>query len=129
MQVIEISSATPFADVVSTIASAAVLVGFHGAGLTHATWLKHGSTLVEVICRGSELYDDRYHKSDFANLSRFFGSNYVYYDAAAAVVTNERIKIVKESKGKDREQNIEVRETSMSCNFFVNSHLCPIDST
>lgn len=69
--------------------------------LTHSTWLKPGSTLIEVICRGSELYEDRYHKSDFANLSRFFGAKYVYYDAGAAVVTNERIKIVKESKGKD----------------------------
>ena len=109
VEVIEIDATTPFAKIVSSIASAAVFVGFHGAGLSHAAWLKPGSTLFEVICRGSQLYEDRYHKSDFANMSRFYGAKYVYYDAEAAVVTDERIKIVRESKGMDWEQNIEVR--------------------
>lgn len=56
----------------------------HG-NVTHFR-LTPGSTLIEVIVRGERFFNNAYHKADFANLSRFFGARYMYYDAKEAVV-------------------------------------------
>ncbi|GMH92821.1 hypothetical protein TrVE_jg10816 [Triparma verrucosa] len=113
VSVVSFDEGTSFQEVVTKVASAAIFVGVHGAVLIHSAWLKPGTTLLEVISRGSELYKEIYLKSDFANLSRFFGARYLYYDAESSVITDKRLKIVQNAKGTKYEGggNIEIRIT------------------
>ena len=60
--------------------SANVLVAAHGAALSHAAWMKPGGAIVEVLMRQGFVEFGDYHKADYANLARFFGLKYVYYD-------------------------------------------------
>ena len=56
----------PFADQVSLIGSASILVGNHGAGLTNLAWMSPGSRVLELRRRGD-------------------GQNNCYYSLASAL--------------------------------------------
>ena len=92
---IAFNSSLPTAAVVRAVAKAKVMIGVHGAGLTHAMWMRRGSTLIEVINRSPLYYGGGqqgtrgYHKADFANLARAFGIRYYYKDSKGIVAKNE----------------------------------------
>lgn len=67
---------------IQAVSSSVVMVAAHGAGISHAAWMRPGTAVVEVLMRQGFAGSD-YHKADFANLVRFFGKNYFYYDAVS----------------------------------------------
>ncbi|KAL9187890.1 hypothetical protein ACHAXT_006268 [Thalassiosira profunda] len=71
-------------DQIQAASTATVVVAAHGAGMSHAAWMRPGTAVVEVLFRqGSEFVGSDYHKADFANLARFYGKKYVYYDSVS----------------------------------------------
>ncbi|KUL92052.1 hypothetical protein ZTR_01072 [Talaromyces verruculosus] len=68
IQVIDFA-ALPFTQQIQIVRSTDVLVGVHGAGLTHGLWLRKGSAMVEILPEGFE------HKG-FRNLAGALGHNY-----------------------------------------------------
>lgn len=62
-------AALPFTQQIQIVRSTDVLVGVHGAGLTHSLWLRKGSAMVEILPEGFE------HKG-FRNLAGALGHNY-----------------------------------------------------
>ena len=80
---IEISESLPIKNLMKVLSSAAVFIGVHGAGLSHISWLAPETVVIEVTLRrnfnqsGSH---SMYFKSDYANLARFYGLDYNYFD-------------------------------------------------
>jgi len=82
VEVVEFESLTP-QEQIDVAGQSTILVGAHGAGLSHAMFVKEGGAVVEILMRQN--FDDGidYHKADFANLVRFYGKQYIYYDPIA----------------------------------------------
>lgn len=80
---IEFTSKQPIVDVMRALARTAVFVGVHGAGLSHASWIPPESVMIEITLRRNFNIsgpNTMYHKSDFANMARYYGLDYNYYD-------------------------------------------------
>jgi len=80
VEVVEFESLTP-QEQIDVAGQSTILVGAHGAGLSHAMFVKEGGAVVEILMRQG--FGQDYHKADFANLVRFYGKKYVYYDPIA----------------------------------------------
>ena len=102
----------PLRQQIGYASNAALMIGVHGAQLTHAMWLREGSALLEILvrygwcCEGQHTFkgatknskhaaqppDPRamcgactgYAKPDYANIAHTFGARYAYLDAAFA---------------------------------------------
>lgn len=74
---------------IQAVSSSTVMLAAHGAGMSHAAWMRPGAAVVEVLMRQGFAGSD-YHKADFANLARFYGKKYVYYDAVSLMPSNAR---------------------------------------
>ncbi|RAO64780.1 uncharacterized protein BHQ10_000792 [Talaromyces amestolkiae] len=59
----------PLTQQIQIIRSTDVLVGVHGAGLTHGLWLREGSAMVEIL-------PDSFEHKGFRNLAGALGHNY-----------------------------------------------------
>lgn len=76
---------------VHIMARAAVVISVHGAQLTNLAWMRPRSVVLEISLRYGWCNDPwvfppvppcvPYHKSDYANMARFFDVKYQYYDA------------------------------------------------
>lgn len=76
---------------VHIMARAAVVISIHGAQLTNLAWMRPRSVVIEISLRYGWCNDPwvfppvppcvPYHKSDYANMARFFDVKYLYYDA------------------------------------------------
>jgi EGF domain-specific O-GlcNAc transferase len=73
-------SAIPFAEQLRIIRETDILVGVHGAGLTHGMFLRHGSVMVEILPPALN------HKG-FRNLAGLMGHTYLSTHAAKAPET------------------------------------------
>ena len=86
VRTLTITPSTNTSSIITLLSSCRILIGSHGAGLTHAMWLPRNAVLIEVITRTPLYYGypnatRGYHKSDFANLARAFGVRYYYKDS------------------------------------------------
>lgn len=74
LQVIDFA-ALPLEEQIEIVRGTDILVGVHGAGLTHGIWLNQGSTMVEILPHG-------FNHKGFRNLAGALGHN--YYSAHAS---------------------------------------------
>ena len=77
VEVVEFESLTP-REQIDAASQSTILVGAHGAGLSHAMFVQEGGAVVEILMRQNFDHGSDYHKADFANLVRFYGTKYVY---------------------------------------------------
>jgi len=82
VDVVEFESLSP-QEQIDVAGQSTILVGAHGAGLSHAMFVQEGGAVVEILMRQNFDHGSDYHKADFANLVRFYGKKYVYYDSIA----------------------------------------------
>lgn len=84
-QVIDFAS-IPFSKQIEIIRTTDVLVGVHGAGLTHGLWLIKGSTMVEILPEGL-------HHKGFRNLAGALGHNYFSTHASGVGAGRRRTSV------------------------------------
>ncbi len=79
-RVVEFNSQDDFCQTVNLMRNTRVLIGVHGAGLTNLALLEPGSIVIEILMRGGG-FDPYYYKAEYANMARFFGMKYYYFDS------------------------------------------------
>jgi hypothetical protein len=78
-RVVEFQQDDDFCQTVNLMRNTRVLIGVHGAGLTNLALLEPGSIVVEILMRTG--FDQYYYKAEYANMARFFGMRYYYFDS------------------------------------------------
>ena len=64
---VEFESLTP-QEQIDVASQSTILVGAHGAGLSHTMFVQEGGAVVEILMRQGFGHRTDYHKADFANL-------------------------------------------------------------
>jgi hypothetical protein len=79
-RVVEFHQDDDFCQTVNLMRNTRVLIGVHGAGLTNLALLEPGSIVIEILMRGGG-FNPYYYKAEYANMARFFGIKYYYFDS------------------------------------------------
>ncbi|GMI04699.1 hypothetical protein TrVE_jg9406 [Triparma verrucosa] len=88
--ILDIKPSTKLRDIAKILSSAKILIGVHGAGLTHSILLQPDAIVIEILLRGSEIWKGGYHKADYFNLAASLNLRYFYFDSVG--VTREKGK-------------------------------------
>eukprot|EP00928_Gymnodinium_smaydae_P046205 TRINITY_DN30784_c0_g1_i1.p1 TRINITY_DN30784_c0_g1~~TRINITY_DN30784_c0_g1_i1.p1 ORF type:complete len:498 (-),score=47.32 TRINITY_DN30784_c0_g1_i1:45-1538(-) len=73
-EVLRFSNAVSFKEQVQTVDRCDILVGAHGAGLTHSLWLEPGGVVIEILPKGKDGATSAY--AYFRNLAKLNGQSY-----------------------------------------------------